>query len=251
MGRIFLRSAAAGLLILSTGYTWTVGQSGLEATNHNLCDLVNSLSPWAFDGCRVQLWIVALWGALCVAAAVYLVWTTLLGIFRALRSSPLPARQQHPVPSGAVQRDRDATAPERIFVPEEITPEYLIGLFNVPDRTTLQAERDVEPFLGKWITVSGEMADLERHADVSFVSMFVHRKSTLTNRWFMVLYFRGKSIDRAMLVRKGAGLRAIGRIDRVSSHSLSLDPSELIDAVSPTASPSLQSPPDIGERRPP
>ena len=76
-----LLKAGAGLLVVSGGYTWTVGQSGLNQTNQNLCDLVNSLSPYSFEGCKVQLWIVGLWGLLCVAAFVYLAWAA-VGFFR-------------------------------------------------------------------------------------------------------------------------------------------------------------------------
>jgi len=71
---------------MSGGYVWTVGQSGLSTTNQNLCDLVNSLSPWAIGGCRVQLWIAWLWCVLAAAAAIYLLGAAFMSIRRSLRA---------------------------------------------------------------------------------------------------------------------------------------------------------------------
>ncbi|MEK7995333.1 MAG: hypothetical protein AAB403_16140 [Planctomycetota bacterium] len=62
----------AGLLVLSGGYTWTVGQSGLAATNQNLCELVNSFVPFSLEGCQVQYWIAGLWCVLWSVAAIFL-----------------------------------------------------------------------------------------------------------------------------------------------------------------------------------
>src|SRR5665213_710513 len=103
---------ALGLFALSGGYIWTVGQSGLTNTNQNLCDLVNSLSPVAFDGCRVQVWIAALWAVLSVVAATYLLFVGARGALRMARgsgplSSPNPSMPQAPTPSVTTVSLRD------------------------------------------------------------------------------------------------------------------------------------------------
>lgn len=97
----WITRTGAGLLVLSGGYIWTVGQSGLSTTNQNLCELVNSLSPVTFEGCKVQLWIAGLWVALSVAAGIYLVALTLIWVVRRVqRPRQMPPIDQSPAGQG-------------------------------------------------------------------------------------------------------------------------------------------------------
>lgn len=114
--------AGAGLLVMSGGYVWTVGQSGLNNTNQNLCDLVNSLAPYTFEGCKVQLWIVGLWALLCVAAAVYLGALAVRWLIGSLRPVPVAtgAAQAGPIPSAAPLSANDETRNQRLLLRKEI-----------------------------------------------------------------------------------------------------------------------------------
>ncbi len=60
------------VLLVTGGFTWTVGQAGLDATNRNLCELVSSISPWPVTNCHVANWLVGLWGFGAVCAFLFL-----------------------------------------------------------------------------------------------------------------------------------------------------------------------------------
>lgn len=72
----WLRFGFVALAGVSLGYSWTVGQSGLETTNKNLCDLARSVSGAALGHCEVEHWIVGLWIVFTVVAASYLLYET-------------------------------------------------------------------------------------------------------------------------------------------------------------------------------
>jgi len=63
----------SGLLVMTFGFAWTVGQAGLETTNRNLCDLVAAVSHQPIVDCHFANWIVWLWGLGALAAFVFLV----------------------------------------------------------------------------------------------------------------------------------------------------------------------------------
>jgi hypothetical protein len=62
----------SGLLVMTFGYTWTVGQSGLDRVNNNLCEL------WAGtfakpSSCEFNKYILWLWGLGALVAALFLI----------------------------------------------------------------------------------------------------------------------------------------------------------------------------------
>lgn len=63
----------SGLLVVTFGFTWTVGQAGLEATNKNLCDLMSAVWFEPVTDCSFPTWIIWLWGLGAVAALVFLI----------------------------------------------------------------------------------------------------------------------------------------------------------------------------------
>jgi hypothetical protein len=61
------------VFLVTGGFTWTVGQAGLDVTNRNLCDLVSSISSWSITNCHVSNWLVWLWGFGVVGALLFLI----------------------------------------------------------------------------------------------------------------------------------------------------------------------------------
>src|SRR6478752_4065308 len=63
-----VRFVIAAAVAVTTGFTWTVGQSGLHQTNTNLCDLWKSLPLPAYPSCEFQFILPIIWGfAFCLA----------------------------------------------------------------------------------------------------------------------------------------------------------------------------------------
>jgi hypothetical protein len=60
----------SGLLVVTFGFAWTVGQAGLEATNRNLCDLASAVWVRPVTDCRFADWIVWLWGLRFVTGVI-------------------------------------------------------------------------------------------------------------------------------------------------------------------------------------
>jgi hypothetical protein len=76
--RNFVRLSIAAALAVSLGFVWTVGQSGLQQTNRNLCELWSSLPLPAYKSCEFQNVLVNAWLGLAVLGAVWItveLWT--------------------------------------------------------------------------------------------------------------------------------------------------------------------------------
>ena len=126
----------------------------------------------------------------------------------------------------------------RVFVGETITVAYLVGLFNEPGRTSFQARTLVEPYIGKWMKVSGVMKDVMRtNVDQKFVQMVFERDPSIeyTHPLFyaqLTMYFRNDWIQRVLILKVGDQLTVIGQIDRVDRISLQLENCELVQSQS-------------------
>lgn len=62
MLRNLVRLTVAVAVAVTTGFTWTVGQSGLRQTNSNLCDLWKSLPLPSYPSCEFQYVLPLVWG---------------------------------------------------------------------------------------------------------------------------------------------------------------------------------------------
>jgi hypothetical protein len=88
--RWMLRALSA-LCVVTFGYVWTVGQTGLDTTNKNLCELWNAiwLQPWL--NCNFHTHILVLWGAFALVSALFLL-TELARWLLRLAAPATPAR---------------------------------------------------------------------------------------------------------------------------------------------------------------
>jgi len=68
IARIF----AAGLVAMTGGYIALVGQTGLNPTNHNLCDLYKSVTGLPYVSCKFEFLILTIWKYAAIIAFLYL-----------------------------------------------------------------------------------------------------------------------------------------------------------------------------------
>ena len=129
--------------------------------------------------------------------------------------NPLP-RLRHPGGQG------DRVADDRVVVPDSVTIEYLTGLFD-EERTSAQANRLLEPFLGKWIRVSGRIHDVQEVGSNIVVSFYDH------GQWlFTFMEFDGSWVAHLSVKQKGDDIDVLGKIGRVSPNDLHLRDCELV-----------------------
>jgi hypothetical protein len=118
---------------------------------------------------------------------------------------------------------------ERHFV--DVTPDDLIGFFR-DDQTSIQSNRAVEPFIGKWMKVEGDLGEVlssfgSDSAQVTFAT------SIFTGEWgrfkgFYMIFKDKKWVERLYCLTKGTHIAVQGQIDRVDKLSVQLNNCELI-----------------------
>jgi hypothetical protein len=114
----------------------------------------------------------------------------------------------------------------RIFVGDSITPKYLIGLYKQA-KMELHAQRAVEPFIGKWTTVSGPLDDV-RTGLLNNVMVTILSDSSIFPNVYLYLFFDDGWLDRLSIVKHGEKISAIGEIKKVSQHFVVLENCELV-----------------------
>jgi hypothetical protein len=91
-------------------------------------------------------------------------------------------------------KKKDAVS-ERIIV--DVTPEYLMSLFA--EHTSIQAKRLIEPYIGKWMRVSGPLGNVSNNEYFAQI-VFEHRPSSHTQ---IYMYFRQPDrSDRLSVLRR-------------------------------------------------
>jgi hypothetical protein len=176
-------------------------------------------------------------GGGCVAASVVL---TFLRIDRSERqkhiepqlAAPALARNTSPKPN---QTDAQlgtltkSSSGERIFV--NVTPRELSNLFE--NHISFQAQKLVEPYLGKWLTVAGSVSDVGRVHNGQWL-IFIRndmRNSLRISGIQVALYFREDRSGRLPILSRDSFITAVGRLVKVEVNSLSLEDCELVNNV--------------------
>lgn len=105
----------------------------------------------------------------------------------------------------------------------DVTTEYLTGLYT--GHTDIQGARLVQPYLGKWLKVTGEVANVSPwrrgYASVD-----------LEGRLDLGLYFTDKDYvdDRLAVLRIGEPVSIVGEIEKITRTSVWLDNCELVES---------------------
>ena len=114
---------------------------------------------------------------------------------------------------------------ERNFLGASITPEYLLSMFGT--HTSIQARKLIEPFIGKWLRVSGNLSEVlsssPDRAQLTFSDRGVGSKVGT-----VYMYFRNKNqIERLAILRRGDSLTVIGKIEDINAVQIDLGNCEL------------------------
>jgi hypothetical protein len=123
--------------------------------------LLMAIRGAADDGLGVVEWSGAVWG-FTSSQSVWIVFAV-AGLFLLtvdLWAPHLLRRLEHRTGAPAPVSHDSEPAPEqeREFLPPNITPEYLADLFD--GRTDLQAKGLADPYIGKWMRVSGPLGNV-------------------------------------------------------------------------------------------
>jgi hypothetical protein len=117
------------------------------------------------------------------------------------------------------KNDRDA----RVFV--DVAPAYLAGFFE--QHTNALATRLVEPFLDKWLKVSGSVYEVGAFSGGSAMLSFEYSE---TSPW-VFMFFSDKKVatERLPVLQRGNRVTVIGKIRSVSRNRVTLSDCELVD----------------------
>lgn len=111
-----------------------------------------------------------------------------------------------------------AVAAQRIFI--DASPEFLLNLYK--DKTSLQGDALAANYLGKWISVTGEVADIsEIMGHYIIVILFVNRK--MVSATFLT-EFR----DHISHITQGAKITVRGELHAIDTISVKIRQCELV-----------------------
>ncbi len=106
--------------------------------------------------------------------------------------------------------------PPRVFVGDGVTPKYLIDLYNT-GKTTIQKEANVANFIGKWMSVTGTVSDINSNPPGLEFAEFKGPILTMLDMWF-----DDDWKDRIAVLAHDAKARVEGQIDMVNGISVRL-----------------------------
>jgi hypothetical protein len=127
----------------------------------------------------------------------------------------------------AQKEERLAAPKERVFVPDNVTPRYLTDFWR--ENTKLQAERVTGHFNGKWIKVMGKLHDVEKRSEFYYVNIQQDQqldKNTIAHDQIL-LVFRDH-IEGLEMLQRGSVISAVGWIQGIDNHGLTLEDCELV-----------------------
>jgi hypothetical protein len=110
----------------------------------------------------------------------------------------------------------------RIFVGQDITARFLTGLLE--GHTSIQASKVIEPYIDKWMQLSGEVANVGEFRHGSSTVTFINEP--LDPNVFM--RFNETWIPRLSILRRTNYINVIGKINSIDKFSVILDECELI-----------------------
>jgi hypothetical protein len=114
----------------------------------------------------------------------------------------------------------------RTFV--DVTPEYLIGFFGV-GHTSIQAQRLAEPFIGKWMKISGSLGDVL--GDSAPLGLVIFEGRSMFDRNLVNMFFKSPEwLNRLSTLKRGDSITVVGEIKEVNSLSVKLDNCEIADS---------------------
>jgi len=109
----------------------------------------------------------------------------------------------------------------RIIVPPSVTPEYLMGLFI--GHTGVQGKKLLEPYIGKWIKVSGPLSNVRPTSPGILALVSIGNKHVF-------MHFGDQWRERLSVLRLEDKITALCEIREAELFELSLDKCEPVDS---------------------
>jgi hypothetical protein len=122
-------------------------------------------------------------------------------------------------------------APPRIFIKE--TPQELQELRH--GHVTVQADKLLEPYLGKWMRVAGTVSDVHEYKSSEKWTVNVWTRLAETRLGVpmktdeLSLEFAATWSERLVLLKRDEHINVIGRIKSIELLSINLEQCELLD----------------------
>jgi hypothetical protein len=112
---------------------------------------------------------------------------------------------------------------ERIFVGPDITPQFLFSLLS--GHTEVQAGKLLDIYVGKWITLAGDVTHVGKFENGSSTVMFSHDSF---GGVLVSMEFGASWTGRLSILRQGNNINVIGRITSVDALRVKLEDCELV-----------------------
>ena len=112
-------------------------------------------------------------------------------------------------------------APGRVYLPVEVTLLSLQKLFSDPVQTGLQAERSIEPYLGKWVRYTGKIDNV-----YDFGIFFDKFPDSLAR---VVAHLRKEWNEHLPILPRGKTVTVEGKLQSVSDLSVRLVECDFVD----------------------
>ena len=123
-----------------------------------------------------------------------------------------PTKQAEPLPVVA----------GRVFI--TATPERLTGFYR--DHLAIQARTLIKPYLGKWMTVSGPLENVDPHWTGGGASVTLAYRPGVGS--IFMNFTDEELVDRLSTMERGQEITVIGRIETIEEHFLTLNDCELL-----------------------
>lgn len=132
--------------------------------------------------------------------------------------------------------------PQRVFIPTDVTPQTLMGMFE--GKTTVSARRLVQPYLGKWMKISGRFQNLGTLGSATYSV----RLSTRFDHAYL-FYFSKESWEHQLeLLQIGQQVALVGKVTKIDEWSIVLEDCELVEGSA--ARGAIQISPPLPKRSP-
>jgi len=212
VGGVFIASSVLGLIGLPADIpTWF----RCARYGGSKCPDVSTLWPLQIDGAVLFNTAFLLVGILLLWPATRLPWP----LASASPTPPPPPPQAPPParPASVIPTTKPPgvrTKQDRVIV--DVEPAYLLNLYK--DHTSLQGQKLAEPYIGKWMQVSGPIGDVG-NGILTFANIEV------TNGVYMMF---DKHAPSLAVLRKGQIITVLGRIDEIKRFDVTLVDCEIV-----------------------
>jgi tRNA_anti-like len=203
-----------------------------------ICVALASLFGWIAAKGRPTLssFFMVIGGGIIILIGVGIVWLGLSSYQVNVPQPSIGAEQRAPAHSAemlspnlpAAPGNSEAEETGRIFVPDSVTPNYLVNIFK--NNINIEAVAQTAKYMGKWIKVEGPVNDIMSiTANTMFIVLVPDNGWDLSRHFLIYFTFHGQWLKNVELLRRGDNVSVIGKIDTIDSVRLKLEDCELKD----------------------